>query len=195
MNHFQELIHTIQLTHQELAIQATKAVNMSLTLRNWCIGYYIVEYELHGSDRAAYGEKLVATLSLQLSGIPRTDKRDLNRYRLFYRLYPQIAMGIPEQVKERLAFPETHTVEIGATVSPQLLKPETLLQNLSFSHFELLITIEDASKRSFYEVECLRASWSVRELKRQINSLYYERSGFSHNPNQLSQLVIAQPIL
>jgi predicted nuclease of restriction endonuclease-like (RecB) superfamily len=54
-----------------------------------------------------------------------------------------------------------------------------LLQKLSFSHFAELIAISDETKRTFYEIECIRGNWAVRELKRQINSLYYERSGLS----------------
>jgi len=56
-----------------------------------------------------------------------------------------------------------------------------LLQKLSFSQFAELIAISDETTRTFYEIECIRGNWSVRELKRHINSLYYERSGLSKN--------------
>ena len=56
-----------------------------------------------------------------------------------------------------------------------------LVSSLSYSHFELLVEIEDPLKRAFYEVEGIRANWSVRELKRQIATLYYERTGLSKN--------------
>ena len=59
---------------------------------------------------------------------------------------------------------------------------------LSFTHFAELIAIDDGTRRNFYEVECLQGNWSVRELKRQINSLYYERSGLSSNKKKLSTL-------
>ena len=55
---FDELVAAIGQAHATLAAQATKAVNISLTLRNWFIGLYIAEYELRGADRAAYGERL-----------------------------------------------------------------------------------------------------------------------------------------
>lgn len=192
MTHFQDLIQAITLAHQELAQQATKAVNTSLTIRNWLFGYYIVEYELNGADRANYGEKLIESLAQQLSDIPRTQKRELNRYRQFYRLYPQIAFGLPGHLIQRLALPGRINAEIGETASPQMSKPDLLLQSLSFSHFELLIALDDANKRRFYEYECLRANWSVRELKRQINSLYFERSGLSTDPQKLSELTLIQ---
>ncbi len=63
-----------------------------------------------------------------------------------------------------------------------------LIQKLSFSHFAELIGVADDTKRAFYEIECIRGNWSVRELKRQINSLYYERSGLSKDKTKLAAL-------
>ena len=57
---FDSLVAAIERTHSALAEQASKAVNLSLTLRNWFIGYYIAEFELQGADRASYGDKLLA---------------------------------------------------------------------------------------------------------------------------------------
>ena len=71
------------------------------------------------------------------------------------------------------------------------IEPQKLLSALSYTHFEQLLAIADATKRSFYEIECIQGNWSVRELKRQINSLYYERSGLSHDPQKLSTLANA----
>ena len=59
---------------------------------------------------------------------------------------------------------------------------------MSFTHFVELIAIEDSTQRAFYEAECLRGNWSVRELKRQVASLYYERSGLSTDKQQLSTM-------
>lgn len=69
--------------------------------------------------------------------------------------------------------------------------PELLLSRLSFSHFAELITIEKQQERAFYEIECVRGAWSVRELKRQIGSLYFERSAFSRDPQRLVGLLQA----
>lgn len=62
-----------------------------------------------------------------------------------------------------------------------------LLRALSYTHFVELIKLEDPLKRSFYEIETVRGNWSSRELKRQIGSLYYERSGLSKNKNKLAK--------
>ena len=76
------------------------------------------------------------------------------------------------------------------TPSPQLkIPPEKLVYWLSYSHLELIVDLDDPLKRTFYEIECIRGNWSVRELKRQIGSLYYERSGLSENKEQLAELV------
>ncbi|HID28411.1 MAG TPA: DUF1016 family protein, partial [Desulfobacterales bacterium] len=76
------------------------------------------------------------------------------------------------------------------TLSPQFSLPtEKLVHSLSYSHFELLVDMDNPLKRAFYELECIRGNWSVRELKRQITSLYYERSGLSEDKAKLSKRV------
>jgi hypothetical protein len=103
---FETLVHSIRGVDQELAAQASRAVNVSLTLRNWLIGCAIAEYELHGADRARYGEKLLAKLSARLTenGVRRTEERDLRRYRRLYEVYPQIwESRTPELGKQRVA--------------------------------------------------------------------------------------------
>ncbi len=64
-----------------------------------------------------------------------------------------------------------------------------LLDRLSFTHITMLLPIEDSLKRTFYEIECMKGNWSVSELKRQINTLYFERSGLSKDPEKLSRAV------
>ena len=66
---------------------------------------------------------------------------------------------------------------------------DTLIRSLSFSILIELIKLDDPLKRTFYEMECIRGNWSVRELKRQIGSLYYERSGLSENKEKLAEMV------
>ena len=185
---FGVLVKTIQEINGECIAQASRAVNVSLTLRNWCIGAYIHEYELNGSDRAQYGEKLIEKLSPALKSVPRTQKRELNRYRLFYKTYPQIGETVPPQLKAMLNSRLLSMGEKEETTSPQFTNPADLLARLSFSHFDLLFSIGDDTKRGFYEIEAIRGNWSVRELKRQINSLYYERSGLSLNKEKLAEL-------
>jgi predicted nuclease of restriction endonuclease-like (RecB) superfamily len=79
--------------------------------------------------------------------------------------------------------------EIVPTVSAlSVILPENLLSRLSYSHFKLLVELDDENKRRFYEQEALRGQWSVRELKRQIAALYFERSGLSTDQAKLTEL-------
>jgi len=68
--------------------------------------------------------------------------------------------------------------------------PDKLISRLSFTHLIQLFPIKDPLHRTFYEIECIKGTWSVSELKRQIGSLYFERSGMSKNPEKLSKLTL-----
>lgn len=84
---------------------------------------------------------------------------------------------------------EAKALEKVGTASPQSrISPGKIIQRLSYSHLELIVDLDDDLKRAFYETECIRGNWSVRELKRQIGSLYYERSGLSKNKKKLATL-------
>ena len=193
---FNHLVSAIKTVDDALAVQASRAVNISLTLRNWLIGAYIAEYELHGADRASYGDKLFAELAERLGRleVSNCNRRQLYRYLRFYRLYPEIVGTLSPQLRDKLpyALPSQSLSKNGkvGTPSPQLgVQPERLIQSLSYSHIELLVDLEDDFKRAFYEIECIRGNWSVRELKRQIASLYYERSKLSRDKEKLAKLV------
>jgi predicted nuclease of restriction endonuclease-like (RecB) superfamily len=73
--------------------------------------------------------------------------------------------------------------------SEKFVPGEKILSNLSYTHIEQLLAIDESLKRTFYEIECIKGAWSVRELKRQINSQYFERSSLSKNPEKLSRLI------
>jgi len=97
---------------------------------------------------------------------------------------------MPPQFQQTLLPEECQTIEKVGTASPQLqIPPDKLINRLSYSHLELIVDLDDELKRVFYEIECIRGSWSVRELKRQIAGLYYERSGLSENKEKLAELV------
>jgi hypothetical protein len=77
---FEDLVRSIREADRDLAAQAKRAVNVSLTLRNWLIGCDIVEYEQRGADRANYGERLLVKLSARLvqDGVSWTEERELS---------------------------------------------------------------------------------------------------------------------
>ena len=196
---FGGLVGAITTVHNELAAQASRAVNASLTLRNWMIGFHVEEYERHGVDRAEYGDRLMDTLADNLAklGVSRCDRRELYRYRQFYLIYPQIVETVTPQLQSLLSQRNSAVADLSSNdtnpkiveTSPQLrIDGKTLISRLSFSHIAELLNLEDDTKRTFYEVECIQGNWSVRELKRQIHSLYYERCGLSTDKNKLSEI-------
>jgi predicted nuclease of restriction endonuclease-like (RecB) superfamily len=187
---FERLVTVIGQAHAELAAQASRAVNASLTLRNWLIGFHIAEYEQQGTDRAQYGDMLIERLSdrLNQAGVSRTEARELRRYRQFYLIYPQIRESLTPELVRRL-LPQTDASNNRESPTPKLsVAASDILTKLSFTHIAELLQCDDATKRAFYELECIRGNWSVRELKRQIASLYYERSGLSKDKRELAAL-------
>ena len=210
LDDFESLVDSIVQIHHQAQDFATKAVNVGLTLRNWLIGHRIVEFEQNGKDRAAYGERLLPELARRLAsaGLKRVDMRELRRFRLLYTTYPQIRETVtPEllaragalalqpllqstQQKNRETLsPDSQILELPAHPTP--LASHDLIHRISFSHLSELLEVSDDTQRRFYEIECIRGNWSVRELRRQIDSLYYQRSGLSKNKTKLSQLAHA----
>src|SRR3972149_11438964 len=118
---FGQLVSTIHHVHQELAVQASRAVNVSLSLRNRLIGCYIAEYQLNGADRASYGDSLLSSLSLELEKlqVSNSNKRQLYRYLRFYRFYPQIVGTLIPQFVELMP-QAAESLKVG-TPSPQLM--------------------------------------------------------------------------
>ncbi|MDX9806058.1 MAG: PDDEXK nuclease domain-containing protein, partial [bacterium] len=173
-----------------LTCSVSKAVNKSLTLRNWLIGFYIDVFELNGEDRANYGDNLFLDLSNELKekGVSNSGKRQLYQYVKFYKTYPGIVRTLSAQFKN---LPENNDLEKMRTLSTQSSNTYNLnvFEMLSYSHFDELCNIDDDMKRMFYEFEAVTGNWSVRELKRQIGSLYYERSGLSKDKHKLSEYV------
>lgn len=199
---FSALVAAFRQTDAALAEHAAKAVNLSLTLRNWCFGAYLAEFEQHGADRAQYGARLVDAVSTRLTqaGMAGMAPRSLRQYRQFYLAYPSIWQTasakllhplLPEPIRQTLSAKWLGS-QIREAASPESGLPnvpsQALLDRLSFSHFAELLQLDDPAQRRFYEAEALRGHWSVRELKRQIATQYYLRSGLSTNPAALSAL-------
>lgn len=166
---FELLADSIKKINNKAGNAAKNAVNQLLTLRNWAIGYYIVEYEQGGSDRAEYGTRLLRNLENEIS------ERGMNvtlfkACRQFYLQYPQIGSTVSNQFN-------LPNFEKSSTASNLFVTdPEQLINNLSFSHIREIMVLEDSFERFFYETECIKCNWSVRELRRQIKTnLYVDR--------------------
>ena len=193
---FDELVTSVLRTHQTAQSGAIRAVNQMATLRNWLIGCYIVEYEQKGSDRAKYGDRLLKRLEERLNtrGLNETLFRNS---RTFYNLYPQIAelFSISATASHKLVdviHPtmsdelEKASFGIYPTSSDEFATPaKMIIERLSFSHLCEIMTQKDPLARFFYETECIKGTWSVKELRRQISTNLYFRSGASQDPKKL----------
>jgi predicted nuclease of restriction endonuclease-like (RecB) superfamily len=196
VNNFESLATTIQQTNSFFLDKVQRQVNTALTLRNWIIGYYIVEYEQSGKDKADYGLGLFKAIAQRLikMGVRSLQERNLYLCRDFYRAYPQIL----QTVSAKSYLVDFKPFAILQTLSAILSEPDEsanlnlLLTNLSFSHFIELLKADTDTKRRFYEVHAIQSNWGVRDLKRAIESLLYERTGLSTDKGATLKKIIVQ---
>lgn len=205
LHSFNDLASIVQTTHDAAQSSAVKAINRMQTMRNWLIGYYIVEFEQHGKDRAEYGTQLLKKLE------ERVDRKGLTRNtfqssRNFYRMYPQMIENFKNRIcttvsckstEDIISLPSEDTSMrtdiICTTASCKFVTSgETLVSKLSFSHINEIMKVDDPLARYFYEQECIKCTWSVRELRRQISTNLYVRAGISANPEKLLSLPSVQ---
>ncbi len=184
-----------------MQVQATHAINLSLTARNWLIGHHIVEYEQCGKDRAQYGTQLLNNLAAKINRRGLNARR-LREFRLFYSRYPQLgpkvisfigklvqgnndiaSFEIWQSPTAKLQNVENQENEIWRLATAKLEQyqtpPDKLFQRLNFTSLLYLSSIDDDIKRAFYEQEAIAGCWTVKELDRQVSSLYFERMGLS----------------
>ena len=182
-----------------------KAINRNVTARNWLIGFYIVNYEQNGCDRAKYGDKTLQKLAEKLDSRSMS-YRNLRLYRQFFLEFPLLVQPICDYIAKEfkntptpiwqpaVAKLEISSSAIGQPVAAKLdselqLPADKLFSHLSFTHFTLIMSVENPVARVFYELETMKGVWSKRELKRQIDTQYFERSGISSNPDKMSKYV------
>ncbi len=129
--------------------KAYQAVNVALLQRNWLIGKRIAEELLQGDDRAEYGARVMKSLSKDLTRLygKGFDYSSLYKFSRFYKWFPEIL----------------------DSVSP---KSQALL---TWTHYRVLLQVEDAKARDWYCKEAAEQTWSVRTLQRNISSQYYYR--------------------
>jgi len=170
---------------------AVRYVNTVLVATYWLVGRRVVEYEQKGKERAEYGDALLKRLSNDLSkqfgkgwGEPH-----LRAVRQFYLIYGDIEKRYTLCSESR----EPTESKIRQTPCSELIPAKALsirvklppmesfnkIFPLSWSHYRLLMRLDESCKREFYESECIRGNWSVRQLDRQIQSMLYERTALS----------------
>jgi predicted nuclease of restriction endonuclease-like (RecB) superfamily len=170
---FDALVQILIATNQFCQRQATQAINFSLISRNWLFGYYIVEFEQQGDDRAQYGSRLLTKLAERLKaiGAQSCSVSNLRNFRQFYQTYPAI-----------------HQTLSGELLNNLLLEQLGQKFCLSWSHYQVLMSLQNPDERSFYEIEAAANAWSVREMERQIAAALFERLALSRNKDEIKQL-------
>ena len=158
---------------------SVRAVNATMTATYWLIGRHIFEYEQQGKDRADYGGRLLKRLADDLTGRYGRgfSHTNLKQFRQFYLAYPDDQKG--QTVSGQLA---PYAKGKGQTRSDQ--SPVRQVSDcfpLPWSAYVRLLSVKDENARKFYEVEAVRGGWSVRQIDRQIDSMFYERTALSRN--------------
>lgn len=174
--HYSTLIADLDVLIEQGRKAAVRSINMALVSTYWLIGRRIVEFEQKGKERAEYGE---ATLRRIAEDLTRKFGKgfgfsQMKMIRQFYLAYPG---------KSRTLSGQSVQSEKGQTLSGQLSATDrndiSVRFPLSWSHYCLLVRIDEPVKRDFYETESIRGNWSVRQLDRQIQSMLYERTALS----------------
>ena len=169
---------------------AARSVNALMTASYWEIGRRIVEFEQGGQERAAYGDALIERLAFDLgSRFGRGfSRQNLQQMRLFYLAWSPEHMS--QTASAKLPVPnirQTLSGELAASPLPDTRRHSSDLAALAqafplpWSAYVRLLSVKNPQARAFYETETLRCGWSVRQLDRQVNSQFYERTALSHN--------------
>ncbi len=231
---YRGLLDGISYISTSTQAEIARSINQTLTLRNWLIGAYIIEFEQNGDDRANYGDALIRRLSKDLAaqGYSGLSRSNLVSFRKFTFTYASLAKnqtlsGLFTALATGTNFEFNKTDKKSQTLSGFSENPTDLttrslqnafLQNLQFPSLEArvdltesfawknddyylklfrvvswsnlmeLCRIDDPLKRTFYELECVKSAWSHRELKRQMNSLLFERIGLSRDTDAVMAL-------
>ena len=141
-------------------------INSTMAKTYFLIGKRIVEEEQDGNKRAEYGKNLIKTLSKKLT--------------------KEFGKGFSETNLEQMRkFFKVYG--ISQTLSEEF--------RLSWSHYLILMRMEDINARNFYEIEAFENNWSLRELKRQVNSSLYERLVLSKDKEKVKELAVKGQII
>ena len=154
---------------------AARQINALMTATYWEIGRRIVETEQRGADRATYGEALIQRLAADLTarlgrGFSATN---LKQMRSFHLAWPSNPIG--QTLSDQLT--NTEKLPLSSTDIAPLAKAFPL----PWSAYVALLSVRTSKARTFYETEALQGGWSVRQLKRQIDSQFYERTALSRD--------------
>jgi len=188
---YEGLVGEIGVLLEHARRTSARAVNAIMTATYWEIGRRVVEHEQRGEQRAAYGRELLSRLSVDLTtrfgrGFSR---QNLQQMRQFYLLFPQDSIrqtpsgeSLGGSIGASPVAPGAHRKlpTASAESEPAAVRLASRFP-LPWSAYVRLLSVRNENARLFYETEALRAGWSVRQLDRQIQSQFYERTALSRN--------------
>lgn len=186
---FERIAQLIEKSRQSVAT----AVNLAEVYAKFRIGQYIVEEEQQGNARAKYGKQVLKDLSARLKERfgDGWSVETLDKCRKFFVVYSASRISSTPQTKLKIVntVDEIQNNQLHASISETLpLKIDEPRFTLSWSHYLILMRIENPDARSFYEIECAQQQWSVRQLSRQVGSSLYERLALSRDKDEVMRL-------
>ena len=166
-----------QILHQA-KIKVVQSINTTIVSTYYRIGQLIVEHEQNGHERAEYGKRILKELSdkLSLEFGKGFSEDNLSNMRKFYLIYqPEISETLSRKSDSE--------------------KPQSFEFKLSWSHYLKLIRISNKEERKFYEIECAKNNWSLRELQRQYDAALYTRLALTRSPEEIRKLSVEGQVL
>jgi predicted nuclease of restriction endonuclease-like (RecB) superfamily len=181
------LYDSIKSLIEESKHHIVRKVNATIIFTYYEIGRMIVDDEQNGKSRAEYAEQTLKQLSVDLTRDfgKGFSQRNLEYFRKFYLNYSdRISKTSPAKTPESK---RAKMIKKADRISQTL---SAFSQNfpLSWSHYVLLVKIDNKEEQRFYEIESERNNWSVRELQRQFNSSLYERLALSKDKKGVKEL-------
>jgi len=189
-NLYEKVAQLIEQARQSVV----SAVNLTMVHTYFEIGRMIVDDEQEGKERAEYGKGILKDLSQRLTQQfgKGFSVENLDRMRFFFKVYSgRISSSVLTKLANqedlisatalRISENQNNTIQQTASVKPYAFK-------LSWSHYLILMRIENANERNFYEIEAANEQWSVSQLKRQYHSSLYERLALSRNKEEVLRL-------
>ena len=203
---YNSLLKEIRQLVEQARHNVARSINTELLLTYWHVGSLIVEYEQAGNIRAEYGKQLLIELSKSLTreigkGFSRSQ---LQMMRLFYIWFQmdneQIRLTVSGKSVNQKSLTVSGKSKTVQTVSGQSKKPEkavglTVSNQLSWSHYYELLKCNDEMEIGFYQQTAINEGWSVRELRRQMDTALFERIALSKNAKGVMKLAAKGQII
>lgn len=187
-------VREIVLSARALTARSIDTVQVSM---NFAIGQRIVEHEQAGEKRAAYGQRVLAGLAEALTaefgrGFSKRNLELMRKFYLTYSIRSSHAKPARSSLRSSLkSIAQTPSAQLAPDALAMIAQADSAQSTdffLSWSHYVLLMGLENSDERSFYEIEATRQNWNLRALKRQVDACLYERLALSTDKGKVREL-------